>query len=259
MDEQNWQKHLGPEYYAGGEESAELPYEQRVAFSAAVLRFVPEDKRNVLVVGCGDGAEVKWLKDRRFNVVGITRNQKEVAAATRRYGLAIDYGDMHELPYANERFDCVVAKDVFEHALAPAIVMSEFHRVLRLGGWLIVTMPSPEWSREFYHHHVLTHGQMHAMLRKHSFELLAGPGIRRRISPRYPLTLPLGWGVGHIDIFICRALRYREPADVIDVAAVHGRPLRRVLKKIYAGSPQGLARVLRSCYDGLLRFIARWY
>ncbi|MBU1044909.1 MAG: class I SAM-dependent methyltransferase [Candidatus Omnitrophica bacterium] len=259
MDDKKWQKHLGEEPYACGQESVDRPYEEKVALSARVLIFVPSEAKNVLVVGCGDGTEVKWLVDRGFDSRGVTRNQSEVINAKKRYGVDIEVGDMHELPYPDKQFDCLVAKDVFEHAIAPTIALREFYRVLNDYGLLILTMPSMEWADEFYHHSVLTHKQMRIMFEKHSFELLAGPGIKPKIPLKSPIIIPLGLKQGHIDVFIAKKLKYKPADFAIDVQQIQQIPYVRFLKSIYKHCPAPIAKLFRGIYNQLLMFKARFY
>lgn len=257
MDDKKWQKYLGEELYAGGEESANASYEEKIAVSAKVLAFVPHEKKRVLVIGCADGAEVKWLKDRGFDVNGITRNKKEVANAKQIYGLDIDYGDMHELPYNDGTFDCIFAKDVYEHAIAPVIVMSEFRRTLKKDGWLIITMPSKKWNYTLYHHHVLTHYQIYTMLKKFSFEALAGPRIKPKIPLNRSLVIPLGIKRGHIDIYIAKKIPNKKPDFVFTIPAIYEVPYIKVCKKIYVKLPKPLSIIIKKIYSCILLFIAK--
>ncbi|MFH1093344.1 MAG: class I SAM-dependent methyltransferase [Candidatus Omnitrophota bacterium] len=259
MDNKIWQNHLGEEPYACGQESIDLPYEEKAALSARVLAFVPKEAKDVLVVGCGDGTEVKWLKEHGFHVWGITRNKLEVENAKKRYTLDIDYGDMHELPYEKEKFDCIVAKDVFEHAIAPAIVLREFYRTLKKDGVIVLTMPSMEWAKEFYHHSVLTHKQMRIMFEKHCFDVLAGPGGKAKTPLKNRIVIPLGLKQGHIDVFIARKLPFKEANFKIDVQDIQQIPYLRFLKRIYKHCPKTIAKFLKGIYDIALLLKAKFY
>ncbi len=259
MDNKKWQQHLGEEPYACGAESIDRPFEEKVSLSAKVLAFVPKEAKKVLVVGCGDGTEVKWLKDRGFHVRGITRNKAEVESAKKRYSLEIDYGDMHELPYDKEKFDCIFAKDVLEHAIAPVIVIREFYRTLKQDGLIILTMPSMEWAKEYYHHSVLTHEQTRIMFKKSSFDILAGPGVRAKIKLKHQIVIPLGAKQGHIDVFMARKLAYKEPDFISDAQYIQQIPYVRFLRKIYKLCPPLLAKILKGIYFWMLSFKARFY
>lgn len=50
--------------------------------------------------------------------------------------------DMQTLPYDNGSFDLVVHSDTLEHVPDPALGLAECRRVLRPGGWLVMTVPT---------------------------------------------------------------------------------------------------------------------
>jgi SAM-dependent methyltransferase len=69
-----------------------------------------------------------------------------------------DYGEHHQLcyrqfnieqqpfPYGNASLDGVVFCEVLEHLTAdPMVALAEMHRVLKPGGWLLVTTPNAAW------------------------------------------------------------------------------------------------------------------
>lgn len=47
--------------------------------------------------------------------------------------------DAHQLPFEDNSFECIVCKEVLEHVKRPDIVLSEFRRVLKPGGKLILS------------------------------------------------------------------------------------------------------------------------
>lgn len=49
--------------------------------------------------------------------------------------------DMHEMPYADQKFDLVVHSDTLEHVKNPVAALKECRRVLRPGGLLAFTVP----------------------------------------------------------------------------------------------------------------------
>lgn len=49
--------------------------------------------------------------------------------------------DAHDIPFANETFDAVIALELFEHLQHPAAVSSETLRVLRPGGQALMSIP----------------------------------------------------------------------------------------------------------------------
>ena len=50
-------------------------------------------------------------------------------------------GDIHALPFKEERFDGIVCKSVLEHIESPGKAVSEIHRVLKKGGMALVYVP----------------------------------------------------------------------------------------------------------------------
>jgi len=42
--------------------------------------------------------------------------------------------DAHDIPFADESFDCVIARSVLEHVADPSVCVAEIYRVLRKGG-----------------------------------------------------------------------------------------------------------------------------
>ena len=49
--------------------------------------------------------------------------------------------DLHELPLDDATFDFVLCTEVLEHVIDPARVLAELRRILRPGGWLLLTTP----------------------------------------------------------------------------------------------------------------------
>jgi ubiquinone/menaquinone biosynthesis C-methylase UbiE len=99
----------------------------------------------VLEVGCGAGQTAVELARRGFRVHALDAvpEMLELTAAEARAAgvtnLTAALGDVHALELSDESFDVVIALGVLPwlHAEAPAL--AEMARVLRRGGWLLVT------------------------------------------------------------------------------------------------------------------------
>jgi SAM-dependent methyltransferase len=59
-------------------------------------------------------------------------------------------------PVLATRPDAVLLLDVIEHLVNPGIALANIAKVLQPGGWLVMTMPNPRWSRSRVH--ALIHG-----------------------------------------------------------------------------------------------------
>jgi len=108
----------------------------------------------ILVLGCGDGYEVKMIKEAGFNKIkGITFADQEYQNA-RTMGLEeeVVQGDIHELPFANEIFDAVISKETLEHLLSPFIALCEINRVMKIHAKFVHYIPTgSDKQRDWYH------------------------------------------------------------------------------------------------------------
>lgn len=95
------------------------------------LAGVSEGHR-VLDVGCGNGAYLRALRDRRAAAVGcdFSRGMARAAAA---HGPVVN-GDVQALPFAAARFDVVLAPHMLYHVADRAMAAREMRRVLRPDG-----------------------------------------------------------------------------------------------------------------------------
>jgi SAM-dependent methyltransferase len=101
-----------------------------------------------LDVGCGDGSTAGvWLQDRGCRYVGADISETAVAAAQALGLNAQVVPEVTELPFLDETFDGVLAVELFEHLFDPAAAAREFHRVLKPGGLLFVSLPNAAYWR----------------------------------------------------------------------------------------------------------------
>jgi len=110
---------------------------ERESVLAAVQRFsdgLPPGAR-VLDIGAGD-APYRELFDHCEYITVDWANSPHEDAATVDIASSID-----DLPIEDASFDAVLSTQVLEHVAAPIDVLREAHRVLRVGGALLVTVP----------------------------------------------------------------------------------------------------------------------
>lgn len=111
---------------------------------AAVLDLAgPLDGRDVLDVGCGDGAYAIAAARAGARVAAVDRSASALQAAgrgARDTGLpmALQVADARALPFPAERFDVALAVTVLCFVPEPALAVSELARVLRPGGVLVL-------------------------------------------------------------------------------------------------------------------------
>jgi ubiquinone/menaquinone biosynthesis C-methylase UbiE len=92
-------------------------------------------------VGCGAGAPfLKYIESRLISGVGLDEHEGHSPLDK----IAIQHADITgNLPLDSAQFDHVTMLAVLEHLFQPAHVLAEAYRILRPGGSLIMTWPSP--------------------------------------------------------------------------------------------------------------------
>lgn len=129
-----------PDSVAGEMERHYSPGRTWEATARGLLGFL--NLGDVLDIGSGDGVIAQVLAPRARSITCLDRSEKMIEAARRRLAphpnADFAVGDMHELPFAAERFDEVLLFNVLTSAHHPARVLSEAARVLRARGSLAV-------------------------------------------------------------------------------------------------------------------------
>ncbi|MBN1461202.1 MAG: methyltransferase domain-containing protein [Armatimonadetes bacterium] len=101
--------------------------------------------KSVLDVPCGAGIGLPYLR-RASHLVGVDRDAGALEFAAERFGwtgVRLLRGDMTDIPLAAESFDVVTCMEGIEHVARPDGIrfMGEVARVLRPGGYLLVSCP----------------------------------------------------------------------------------------------------------------------
>ncbi|MCS6773042.1 MAG: class I SAM-dependent methyltransferase [Thermoflexales bacterium] len=98
----------------------------------------------MLDFGCGDGLFTEAVFGKQAGIYGcdIAPRELPVARDSGVYWLGVQFADGHHLPYRDSAFGTVYSNSVIEHIPDPERVLPELSRVLRLGGLLVLTVPS---------------------------------------------------------------------------------------------------------------------
>jgi len=124
------------------EESYWWHISRRFILRSVLDKFIKSKSLQIVDVGCGTGANLKWL-NKFGNVIGIDNSQAAVEFC-QKYGNA-KWGTADRLPFKNDSCDLVTAFDVLEHMSNDTVVLKEWHRVLKIDGYLYVTVPAYQW------------------------------------------------------------------------------------------------------------------
>ena len=119
----------------------EIRYEHlhRYAFAAELVRG-----RAVLDAACGEGYGSALLAAAAGRVTGVDLSPEAVAHARDRYrlpNLSFETVDCLQLPFGDDAFDAVVSFETLEHLEDHDGLLREFRRVLKPGGFLLISSP----------------------------------------------------------------------------------------------------------------------
>jgi ubiquinone/menaquinone biosynthesis C-methylase UbiE len=97
----------------------------------------------ILDVGCCAGSLLKNLGSSGFsNIYGLDINPQAVAVCKKKNLRNVFVMDGSDMSFHDEEFDVVIASDVLEHIKNENVALSEWNRVLRPGGKLIIFVPA---------------------------------------------------------------------------------------------------------------------
>ncbi|MBF0555989.1 MAG: class I SAM-dependent methyltransferase [Nitrospirae bacterium] len=106
-----------------------------------VLNMIGSGK-TVLDAGCYDGSYLIDIKKQNNDVYGIDASINAVEKA-RGMGLKVKQGSLEERwDYEDNTFDVVYSGEVIEHIIDTDFYINEIFRVLKAGGYFVVTTPN---------------------------------------------------------------------------------------------------------------------
>jgi SAM-dependent methyltransferase len=105
-------------------------------------RYVGNSKPGkALEIGCGDGRELLYLKEKGWQVVGTELSESSGAAA-KSAGLEVHNASLEELKFPDGHFDVIMMWHVIEHLPTPRQTLQEVHRILKPNGMLLLACPN---------------------------------------------------------------------------------------------------------------------
>ena len=121
----------------------------------ATLALLPDDTGlRVLDAGCGPGVYAEWLADRGAKVVALDVSPRMVEIARQRLGsrAEVRVADLGQpLTFLESgSFDLVLSALVLEYVEDWRAAAFEFHRVLRPGGVLVVSVTHPFFDFNYF-------------------------------------------------------------------------------------------------------------
>jgi SAM-dependent methyltransferase len=164
----------------------------RFALVDDVLRYRFRDRKpDVLDVGCGLGVARRFLSVPR-TYIGIDVSATTVELARRLHPEArVDFhvGSLPNLPLPSASVDAAICLEVLEHLENDESALRELRRVMRPGGFLIVSVPQtfywPAYRELIGHFRHYTPKSLRRLLQQEGFEFVEGLPQFRRIWRTY--------------------------------------------------------------------------
>jgi len=174
-----------------------------------VPQFIPESGTIVLDVGCGNGYLSQKLINKSNVVIGIDIDSQ--FTKEKKINFIVNDLNKYSIPIKDESIDIVVSCHCLEHLYRPDKTLLEIHRILKNGGYAIISVPnyaSPdfclkllsgkgfhdpyvyddgtleEWTF-YYHHKYFTYYSLKRLLECTCFKIEKVITSIPHISPRY--------------------------------------------------------------------------
>lgn len=130
----------------------------RLVHSGIYDYFKSNNSNKILVIGAGDGGEVKVLKEQGFDVIGTTLHWSDKKFAKNFYDVELYIEDFHDMSFTRGTFDGIYSHHSLEHTISPLIALFEIKRVLKNSGRIYITVPESGTGNEtgIQHYSVLT-------------------------------------------------------------------------------------------------------
>jgi len=137
---------------------------------------LPAAGAQVLDAGCGTGGLLRWLHAAQpaWTLTGLDFSPLACELARTRTAGEVVQGSIAALPFGDAQFDAIVSCDVVCQVAEPAQAVREFHRVLRPGGFVVLTMPAYPWMHSYHDKAV---GNLRRYTRREVNTLLQGAGF----------------------------------------------------------------------------------
>lgn len=106
------------------------------------MTLASEPHGKLLDVGCGGGRFLNRMKKRGWQVEGTDFDEQAARKVSTRYGITTYVGDLAKCALPANSFDAITMSQTIEHLYDPLATLTECLRILKPGGWLIMTTPN---------------------------------------------------------------------------------------------------------------------
>lgn len=155
--------------------------------TAFLKKYLPKNDLKILDAGCGAGAALSYLST-FGKTIGVDKSEEALKYARKRG--RVKKGDITNLPFKDNTFDLVFCHEVLYHRWVEddKKAISEFHRVLKKGGLLLLQEPALSWimgNEDFisYGKHRYTTGELKSKVENNYFVVLKASYINFFLFP----------------------------------------------------------------------------
>lgn len=193
------------------------PIHQRLLFAYIVAQQYVQG--NLLEIGCGVGRGIDLMVEKATNYTALDKNTEVLAALTKKYpNCTFQQANVPPLTgLADNQFDCVVSFQVIEHIEKDNLFLQEIYRVLKPGGFVIITTPNKNLSlsRNPWHVREYTPKEMKNIMEKH-FDSVVMKGVHgnEKVMEYYQRNAESVRKITKWDIF---NLQYILPRQILQV------------------------------------------
>lgn len=125
-------------------------YEFRPGMRLAHNLFISFKGKAVCDLACGHGDFLLHLSKDNIYACGCDYSKVRVEYLNKR-GINVKRGNVDNVPFESEIFDMVTCMECMEHVTDPLKVVDEIYRLLKLGGYAIITVPYMYCCESEYH------------------------------------------------------------------------------------------------------------
>ncbi len=144
-----------------------------------IFRLIEKADKNskILEVGCSGGPLLKYLIDKGFNnVYGIDISKKAIVYCKKRRLNNVFAIDGTKTKFKDNYFDIIISSDLLEHIKNDYKALSEWNRILKQGGKLIIFVPAFSflWSKHDeanYHHKRYSKLELIKLIKNANFQI----------------------------------------------------------------------------------------
>ncbi len=131
-------------YFNEASELTPLLHNRRIKCTMALIEKLNLQGARLLDIACGDGIITKAIKAKfnKYEVFGLDNSFTAIKNAVSEIPIEYMVADAFEVPLRDAIIDVVVCNNFWEHVTNPVCLAKEANRVLKMGGYYIISTPS---------------------------------------------------------------------------------------------------------------------